>query len=73
MLDDLARGIAATRAWQGRRPRCSASSGTTLFVQTPPGHVVARIARAAHPRARVIALAETGVADAALLVRRAHA
>ena len=46
--------------------------GTTVFIQTPPGHVLARIAQAAHPRARVITLAETGIADAALLARRAH-
>ncbi len=72
VLDDLARGIATTVNWRDVTALLG-ELGTTLFVQTPPGHVLARIAQAAHPHARVIALADTGVADAALFARRVHA
>ena len=66
VLDDLARGIATTVRWRDAIALLG-ELGTTVFIQTPPGHVLARIAQAAHPRARVITLAETGIADAALL------
>lgn len=71
VLDDLARGVATTVRWRDAVALLG-ELGTTLFVQTPPGHVLARIARAAHPRARVVTLADTGIADAALLTRRAR-
>ncbi len=71
VLDDLARGVATTVRWRDVIAVLG-ELGTTLFVQTPPGDVLARIARAAHPRTRVISLADTGVADAALLIRRAR-
>ncbi|WP_162641725.1 ACP S-malonyltransferase [Streptosporangium sp. 'caverna'] len=71
VLDDLARGIATTVRWRDAIALLG-ELGTTVFIQTPPGHVLARIAQAAHPRARVVTLAETGIADAALLARRAH-
>ncbi|SNS83935.1 malonate decarboxylase epsilon subunit [Streptosporangium subroseum] len=71
VLDDLARGVATTLRWRDAIALLG-ELGTTVFIQTPPGHVLARIAQAAHPRARVITLAETGIADAALLARRAH-
>ncbi|GAA4194695.1 malonate decarboxylase subunit epsilon [Streptosporangium oxazolinicum] len=70
VLDDLARGVAATVRWRDAVGLLG-ELGTTLFVQTPPGHVLAGIVRAACPRARVITLADTDVADAALLTRRA--
>ncbi|WP_436763640.1 acyltransferase domain-containing protein [Streptosporangium sp. V21-05] len=69
VLDDLARGIATTVRWRDVIALLG-ELGTTLFVQTPPGDVLAGIARAAHPRTRVVTLADTGVADAALLTRR---
>ncbi|MGJ6968988.1 ACP S-malonyltransferase [Streptosporangium sp. G11] len=71
VLDDLARGIATTVRWRDAIALLG-ELGTTLFVQTPPGNVLAAIVRAVHPRARVITLAGTGIADAALLARRAH-
>ncbi|MDH2426106.1 acyltransferase domain-containing protein [Sphaerisporangium sp. TRM90804] len=71
VLDDLADGVAATVRWRDVTALLG-ELGTTLFVQTPPGDVLARFARAAHPRARVVALADTALADAALLVRRAR-
>ncbi|WP_204061554.1 malonate decarboxylase subunit epsilon [Microbispora corallina] len=71
VLDDLARAVAATVRWRDITALLG-ELGTTLFVQAPPGHVLARIARAAHPQARVVALEDTGVADAALLARRAR-
>ncbi|MER5646372.1 acyltransferase domain-containing protein [Streptosporangium sp. NPDC002524] len=71
VLDDLARGVATTVRWRDVIALLG-ELGTTLFVQTPPGDVLAGIAQAAHPRTRVVALADTGVADAALLTRRAR-
>jgi malonate decarboxylase epsilon subunit len=72
VLDDLARSVATTLRWRDVTAVLG-ELGTTLFVQAPPGHVLARMARAAHPQARVIALADTGIADAAVLIRRARA
>ncbi|MFF3442739.1 acyltransferase domain-containing protein [Streptosporangium sp. NPDC002721] len=69
VLDDLARGVATTVRWRDVVALLG-ELGTTLFVQTPPGHVLADMARAAHPRTRVVALADTDLADAALLTRR---
>ncbi|GAA3514029.1 malonate decarboxylase subunit epsilon [Streptosporangium album] len=71
VLNDLARSIATTVKWRDGTALLG-ELGTTLFIQTPPGHVLARIAQAAHPHARVITLADTSIADAALLTRRAH-
>ncbi|MEU8403659.1 acyltransferase domain-containing protein [Nonomuraea sp. NPDC048892] len=72
VLDDLARGVAATLRWRDVVALLG-ELGTTLFVQAPPGHVLARIAGAANPRARAITLARTSVADAVELTRRARA
>ncbi|MFC0553349.1 acyltransferase domain-containing protein [Planotetraspora thailandica] len=72
VLDDLARSVATPMRWRDATALLG-ELGTTLFIQTPPGDVLARMARAAHPHARVITLAETGIADAALLARRARA
>jgi malonate decarboxylase epsilon subunit len=72
VLDDLARGVAATLRWRDVVALLG-ELGTTLFVQAPPGHVLARIAQAANPRARAITLARTSVADAVELTRRARA
>jgi malonate decarboxylase epsilon subunit len=69
VLDDLARGVAMPVRWR-EVTGLLGELGVTVFVQTPPGGVLARLASAAHPRARVIALSDTGVADAALLIRR---
>ncbi|GLW11302.1 malonyl CoA-acyl carrier protein transacylase [Microtetraspora sp. NBRC 13810] len=71
VLDDLARGVATTVRWRDATALLG-ELGTTLFIQAPPGHVLARMAGAAHPHARVLALAETGVADAAVRARRAR-
>jgi len=69
VLDDLARSIATTVKWRDATAMLG-ELGATLFIQTPPGHVLARMAGAAHPHARVIALAETGIADTAEITRR---
>ncbi|GAA1307202.1 malonyl CoA-acyl carrier protein transacylase [Planotetraspora silvatica] len=69
VLDDLALGIATTVKWRDATAILG-ELGTALFIQTPPGHVLARMAGAAHPHARVIALAETGIADTAEITRR---
>jgi malonyl CoA-acyl carrier protein transacylase len=66
---DLARSSATTVRWRDAVALLG-ELGTTLFIQAPPGHVLARMAAAAHPHARVIALAESGIADAALCARR---
>jgi malonate decarboxylase epsilon subunit len=72
VLDDLGRSIATTVRWRDA-DALLAELGTALFVQTPPGHVLTRIAQAAHPGARAITLADTGITDAAFHVRRARA
>lgn len=72
VLDDLARGVAATLRWRDVVALLG-ELGTTLFVQTPPGHVLARIAGAANPGARAVTLAGTSLADAVELTRRARA
>ncbi|MGR6919173.1 ACP S-malonyltransferase [[Actinomadura] parvosata] len=69
VLDDLAHGVATTVRWRDVNALLG-ELGTTLFVQAPPGHVLARFARAAHPDARVLSLADTSVTDAAFLTRR---
>ncbi|MGI8329760.1 acyltransferase domain-containing protein [Actinomadura scrupuli] len=69
VLNDLARSIATTVNWRDATALLG-ELGTTLYIQTPPGHVLARLAATAHPDARVITLADTGIADAALLTRR---
>ncbi|MFB4284080.1 MULTISPECIES: acyltransferase domain-containing protein [unclassified Nonomuraea] len=71
VLDDLARSIAGTLRWRDVIALLG-ELGTTLFVQAPPGHVLARMARAAHPRARVLALADTDVAETATYIRRSR-
>jgi malonate decarboxylase epsilon subunit len=71
VLDDLAQSIATTMRWRDA-DALLAELGTALFVQTPPGHVLTRIAQAAHPDARVITLADTAITDAAFRVRRAR-
>ncbi|MGW3349265.1 hypothetical protein ACWDA3_38725 [Nonomuraea rubra] len=71
VLDDLARGVATTVRWRDVTALLG-ELGVTLFVQTPPGHVLARFARAAHPDARVVALAGTRIADVVFLARRAR-
>ncbi|WP_431933795.1 ACP S-malonyltransferase [Nonomuraea jabiensis] len=71
VLDDLACGVATTVRWRDVNAVLG-ELGTTLFVQTPPGHVLARFAHAAHPDARVVALAGTSLSDAAFLTRRAR-
>lgn len=72
VLDDVARSVATTLRWRDITAVLG-ELGTTLFVQAPPGHLLARIAGAAHPQARAISLADTGIADAAVLTRRARA
>ncbi|MFC6083080.1 acyltransferase domain-containing protein [Sphaerisporangium aureirubrum] len=72
VLDDLARGVATTVRWRDATALL-AELGTTLFVQTPPGRVLARMAREAHPHARAVALADTGLTDTAVFIRRARA
>ncbi|WP_204076756.1 ACP S-malonyltransferase [Planotetraspora phitsanulokensis] len=72
VLGDLARGVAVTVRWRDA-VAVLGELGTTLFIQTPPGDVLARIARTSNPRARVVALAGTGIADAAELTRRVRA
>ncbi|GIH23306.1 malonyl CoA-acyl carrier protein transacylase [Acrocarpospora phusangensis] len=69
--DDLARSIARTVRWRDITAVLG-ELGTTLFIQAPPGHVLARIAQAAHPHARVITLTDTPVTDAAILSARAR-
>jgi malonate decarboxylase epsilon subunit len=71
VLDDLARGVATTVRWRDVTALLG-ELGTTLFVQMPPGNVLARLARAAHPDARVLALAGARIPDAVLLTRRAR-
>ncbi|GAA0423682.1 malonyl CoA-acyl carrier protein transacylase [Acrocarpospora corrugata] len=71
VLDDLARSVATTVRWRDGIALLG-ELGTAVFIQTPPGHVLARIAQAAHPRARVITLADTRVTDAAALARGLH-
>ncbi|WP_165969771.1 malonate decarboxylase subunit epsilon [Nonomuraea terrae] len=71
ILDDLARGVATTVRWRDVTALLG-ELGITLFVQTPPGHVLARFARAAHPDARVVALAGTRITDVVFLARRAR-
>ncbi|GAA4577088.1 malonate decarboxylase subunit epsilon [Planotetraspora kaengkrachanensis] len=73
VLGDLARGVAVTLRWRDATALLG-ELGTTLFVQTPPGDVLARIARTVCPQARVLALTDTaGIADAAELTRRVRA
>jgi malonate decarboxylase epsilon subunit len=69
VLDDLARGVAATLRWRDVVALLG-ELGTTLFVQAPPGSVVARLAGAANPGARAITLADTRLTDAVELARR---
>jgi malonyl CoA-acyl carrier protein transacylase len=45
---DLARSIATTVRWRDAVALLG-ELGTTLFIQAPPGHVLARMAAAAHP------------------------
>ncbi|GAA1017994.1 malonyl CoA-acyl carrier protein transacylase [Acrocarpospora pleiomorpha] len=68
VLDDLARGVATTVRWRDGIALLG-ELGTTLFIQTPPGRVLARTAQVTHPRTRVITLADTRVTDAAALAR----
>ncbi|MFG2076202.1 ACP S-malonyltransferase [Nonomuraea maritima] len=69
VLDDLARGVATTVRWWDVTGLLG-ELGAALFVQAPPGQVLARMARAAYPRARVLALDDTDVADVAAYARR---
>ncbi|MFC4529174.1 acyltransferase domain-containing protein [Sphaerisporangium dianthi] len=72
VLDDLARSVATTLRWRDVTAVLG-ELGTTLFIQAPPGHLLARMAGAAHPRSRAISLADTAVGDAAVLARRVRA
>ncbi|MDN3354905.1 acyltransferase domain-containing protein [Actinomadura sp. DC4] len=67
VLDDLARSVATTLRWRDSLALL-AELGTSVFVQTPPGHVLTHLARGAYPHARVITLADAGVADTAFRV-----
>jgi malonate decarboxylase epsilon subunit len=70
VLDDLAQGVATTVRWRDALALL-AELGMTVFVQTPPGHVLTHIAQGAYPHVRAITLADTGIADAAFRARRA--
>jgi malonate decarboxylase epsilon subunit len=72
VLDDLAQSITTTMRWRDTNALL-AELGTALFVQTPPGHVLTRLAQAVHPDTRAISLADTGITDAAFRARRARA
>ncbi|TQL90804.1 malonate decarboxylase epsilon subunit [Actinoallomurus bryophytorum] len=71
VLDDLAQSVATTMRWRDALA-VLAELGTALFVQTPPGHVLARLVQAAHPDTHAITLADTGITGAAFHVRRAR-
>ncbi|MET8138776.1 acyltransferase domain-containing protein [Sphaerisporangium sp. NPDC005288] len=71
VLADLAHGIATTVRWRDANALLG-ELGTALFIQTPPGHVLAGFARAAHPYARCVTLSDTPIAEAALLSHRVH-
>lgn len=70
VLDDLAQSVATELRWRDT-VALLAELGTAMFVQTPPGHVLGHLAQAACPYARVVTLADTGIADTAFRVRSA--
>jgi malonate decarboxylase alpha subunit len=54
-----------------RLTTAAAQASARRVQRLDPGHVLTHIAQAAHPRARVITLTDTGIADAAFRARRA--
>ncbi|MEO3810322.1 acyltransferase domain-containing protein [Sphaerisporangium sp. B11E5] len=67
VLHDLAWGVATTLRWHDATALLG-ELGITLFLQSPPGHVLTHLL----PSSRTVALADTPLRDAALAVRRAR-
>lgn len=67
--DDLIANVARTVRWHDAATVLY-ERGARLFVEPPPGQVLSRLARAAFPDARGMALEETGLETVLLLGRR---
>ena len=69
--DDLANGVAGPVRWHDATTVLF-ELGARLFVEMPPGNVLTRLATAAFPEARAVAMSDAGLDSAAALITRAR-